>query len=353
MSLTFDIEHIKGSFKMAFKASIPTKGITAIYGPSGSGKTSLLRCISGLDECSGEITFNAKQWLNKKHSLPPEARNIAYLFQEGLLFPHLNAHQNISFSNNATNESVYQLASKLGIKHRLNATPNTLSGGEKQRVCLCRALLSKPDLILMDEPLSAIDTESKKALLKHIHAVSSEFGIPIIYVSHSIREISSIADHLIRVESGMIVREGNIDLLLSQADFMFNSPEDRNVIMRVEVTRISKQWHLIDVALSNCPDIEITLALDKEVVDQKLRLQISAKDVSISLNRNADQSIANILPCTVTSVHPMKNPAHKLVELELGQQVLFAQVTSKSVEILKLEPRSQVWAQIKAVAVLD
>jgi molybdate transport system ATP-binding protein len=353
MSLDIHIRHTKGSFELAFEARLPSTGITAIYGPSGSGKTSLLRCIAGLELCEGEISFNEHAWLNKAQRIPCEKRNIAYLFQEGLLFPHLSVRENICFGRTVDQAALLSLSERLGIEHRLNAMPDTLSGGEKQRVCLCRALIAKPDLILMDEPLSALDSESKKKLLEEIRTLSTEHKTPVLYVSHAIREISAIADHVVQIENGALSRHGRIDEMLSQPKFEFNEGDARSVILRGKVCENLDEWQLIRVQLNEPNSTPITLTASGEQLGQALRLQIAAKDVSISMTKHCEQSVMNILPCIVSGIHSMPHEAHALVELNFGSQTLLAQITRKSLAALGIEASMHVWAQIKAVAVLD
>lgn len=353
MSLVLKLTQIKDQFKMAIDTELPSSGITAIYGPSGSGKTSLLRSIAGLDECQGHLAFQESVWLDSEKKLPCEERDIAYLFQEGLLFPHLSVRENICFGKTIDSEALQTLAKRLGIDQRLDASPHTLSGGERQRVCLCRALIGRPKLILMDEPLSALDNESKKQLLQEINQLCHEHSIPVLYVSHSIREISSIADYLVQIENGTVIRQGTIVDMLAQPSFLLNENDERSVILTGEVAESLDEWQLIRVQLDAPSSESIMLTGQANILGRSVRLQVAAKDVSISLAKHADQSVLNILPCSVKAIHYPPSQAHALVELSFSTQTLFAQITRKSADVLGIAPQMQVWAQIKAVAILD
>jgi molybdate transport system ATP-binding protein len=353
MSLAIKLTQIKGQFKMAIDIELPSSGITAIYGPSGSGKTSLLRSIAGLDKCQGQIEFQGSVWLDSEKKLPCEERDIAYLFQEGLLFPHLSVRENICFGKTVDNETLQTLANRLGIDQHLDSSPQTLSGGERQRVCLCRALIGRPKLILMDEPLSALDNESKKQLLQEIDQLCHEHDIPVLYVSHSIREISSIADYLVQIENGTVIRQGTIVDMLAEPNFLLNENDERSVILTGQVAENLGEWQLIRVQLDAPSSESIMITGQASLVGHSVRLQVAAKDVSISLSKHADQSVLNILPCSVKAIHYPPSKAHALVELSFSAQTLFAQITRKSVNLLSIAPNMQIWAQIKAVAILD
>ena len=205
---------IQAQFKLSYSGfaldvdlALPGRGISAIYGASGSGKTSLLRCIAGLDRAVGQLCVNGEVWQDESHFLPPHQRSLGYVFQEASLFAHLTVRGNLDYGLNRLapaqrKVSLDHALDLLGIAHLMERKPEGLSGGERQRVAIARALLTSPRLLLMDEPLAALDLPRKREILPYLERLHTELDIPLLYVSHSPDELARLADHLVVLELG-------------------------------------------------------------------------------------------------------------------------------------------------------
>jgi molybdate transport system ATP-binding protein len=202
---------------------IPTQGVTALFGRSGCGKSTLLRCLAGLeDKVTGRICFDGRTWLSEQVSLPTAARNVGYVFQQGALFPHLTVRENLAFARDRAPQDLglERIAEACQIAHRLEARIATLSGGEKQRVAIARTLLSAPDLLLLDEPLSALDSQTKAEILPFLQTLKTQLNLPIILVSHAPDEVLRLADRVVLMEAGRVTAH----LTRDQAFALENSP---------------------------------------------------------------------------------------------------------------------------------
>ena len=214
MSIKLSLKINKESFLLVANLSIPSKGLTAIFGPSGSGKTTLLRAIAGLEaSAKGTLVVNEEIWQDTHTFIPTHKRSLAYVFQEANLFPHLTVRGNLEYGYKRVPEKERSISFNLvveilGIKLLLDRQPDNLSGGEKQRVAIGRALLTSPRIILMDEPLSALDQQSKKEILPFLEHLQQKLSIPILYVTHHLDEIKHLADYLVSIENGQIQASG-------------------------------------------------------------------------------------------------------------------------------------------------
>lgn len=220
--LKIDVLKKLSTFSFQFKQTIPCQGVTAILGVSGAGKTTLINLINGLikpDE--GNLSLNDVTLVETKHNIfvPPEQRNIGTVFQDALLFPHFKVIKNLIYgAKNINQQKIDEIISVLNISHLLNRYPAMLSGGEKQRVAIGRALLINPKLLLMDEPLSALDMPRKKELLSYIDKLVADLNIPIIYVTHNINEVKRIANYVVIIEQGKLQNHGETHSIL-QSDY--------------------------------------------------------------------------------------------------------------------------------------
>ncbi|MGQ9427590.1 molybdenum ABC transporter ATP-binding protein [Gilvimarinus sp. F26214L] len=347
-------------FTLDVDLTIPGQGITALFGPSGSGKTTLLRCIAGLERAQqGRLIVNGQTWQDGSNFLPTHKRPLGYVFQEASLFPHLSAMGNLQYAikrsgNNRfgnKNESADRLehtTALLGISHLLDRRPHQLSGGERQRVAIARALLIDPKLLLMDEPLAALDLARKQEILPYLEALHRELTIPILYVSHSPDEVARLADHLVAMDHGKVLASGPLSETLARIDFPIPLGADTGVVWEATVKDIDPHWHL---ARATFQGGELWLRDSNLQVNQHLRLRILANDVSLALQHHADSSILNVLPATVTQIADGDDGA-TLVRLDVQGSPLLARVTRKSVEHLGLEIGKGVWAQVKSVALV-
>jgi len=292
--------------------------------------------------------------------VPTYRRNIAYVFQEPRLFPHCNVEKNLQYALRRRSEisrrlkqpgpELQQVIDWCGIKPLLKQTPQTLSGGQKQRVAIARALLSAPKLLLMDEPLGALDNKSRDEILPFLEQLFPKFGIPMIYVSHNIKEISHLADDLVLLENGRVIAEGPLIELCSQLDLPLAQAADSATIMECEVHDFDENYQITTALLD--AQHKLQLASPKMAAGSLLRVRIPASDVSITLSKADDSSILNIIAATVDAIEPL-NEVRVLVRLKIGTQHLLAHITGKSATRLNLHPGQAVYAQIKTVALIN
>lgn len=223
MMINIDVVKQLTTFSFEFKQMVPCQGVTAILGVSGAGKSTLINLINGLIKPDqGKISLNDVTLVATKQNIfvPPEQRNIGTVFQDALLFPHLRVIKNLTYgAKNINRQKFDEIINVLNINHLLKRYPAMLSGGEKQRVAIGRALLTNPKLLLMDEPLSALDMPRKKELLNYIDTLVNEFKVPIIYVTHNINEVKRIANYVVILEQGKLLTHGNTHNIL-QSDYL-------------------------------------------------------------------------------------------------------------------------------------
>jgi molybdate transport system ATP-binding protein len=335
--------------------TMSTSGITAIFGHSGSGKTSLLRCIAGLEKAQqGQLIVNETCWQDANTFLPTHKRPIGYVFQEASLFPHLSAQKNLNYAVKRADQIVspefYQrVIEVMGLAGILNRYPSQLSGGERQRIAIARALLIQPRLLLMDEPLAALDHQRKQEILPYLERLHKSFDIPILYVSHSMDEVARLADHILVLDQGKVVAEGELTEVFSRIDLPQRLEEESGVILNGKVIEKDQQWQLMRVAFA---EGHIWLPDSGETLEQEVRIRVLAKDVSLALSNHDDSSIVNRIPVAVSEIKSDQDKAMSLVRLAMGSDYLVSKLTQKSVHNLDLSIGLKVWAQIKSVAIV-
>lgn len=359
LAVTHRQGYAKHPFILDINTSFPEKGITAVFGPSGCGKTTLLRCIAGLEKKSSTtLRFQNRTWRSDRHGLPTHKRNIGYVFQSGQLFPHLNVIQNLRYAikrakryDKQTGEypGIDELISLFGITSLLNRKVQRLSGGESQRVAICRALASRPELLLLDEPLAALDEARKQEILPYLEKLNEQLALPILYVSHSIREISRLADHLLIMEAGKVVREGNASTLLNDEALQTLDRDTAATIVNAVVTQREPKWQLIGAAFSGGM---LWLNDNGERIGAKVRLRIQSRDVSIMTTEPKHTSIQNRIMVRVAAIQATDHPAQRLITLTASDTRLRAHITQRAVESLKIQEGMTVWATIKAAAII-
>lgn len=230
-------------FSLDVDLQLPGRGVTALFGHSGSGKTTLLRCVAGLERSDqGELTVNGERWQNSAQNLfvPPHRRPIGYVFQEANLFTHLSVRRNLEFGMRRVpapqrRVALEQAVELLGIDHLLERMPDRLSGGERQRVGIARALLTSPRLLLMDEPLAALDLKRKSEILPYLERLHDELDIPVLYVSHSPDEVARLADHVVLLEQGRAIAQGELRETLARLDLPTAFSDDAGVVIEGEI----------------------------------------------------------------------------------------------------------------------
>ncbi len=342
-------------FTLDVDIEIPGQGITAIFGHSGSGKTSLLRCIAGLHRSTGgKLSINGKTWQDKGVFVETHHRSLGYVFQEASLFEHLTARDNLLYATKRAteppSEEIFQQTVKLmGIESVLENYPQQLSGGERQRVSIARALLSNPQLLLMDEPLASLDERRKQEILPYLERLRGELNIPILFVSHTVDEVARLADYIVVLEQGKVVTKGTLTEVLSRIDLPFRLGEDTGVIVEGKVAERNKRWHLVRVEFDGG---DLWLKDNGDAIGQSVRIRVLARDVSLSLENHQDTSILNRIPAEILEISPGSDQALSLVRLKVGSTVIIARVTGRSVEHLQLETGKKLWAQIKSVAIV-
>jgi len=353
LSITFKTGY--SDFELDVDVSLPLQGVTAIFGPSGSGKTTLLNVIAGsLRPRTGRILFDDQIWQQSSPDkwVPAHRRGVGLVFQDGQLFPHLSVGGNLDFAKKRAPEtsaghSYAEIIAAMDLSDLLNRAPQTLSGGEKQRVAIARSLLTRPRLLLLDEPLSALDSARKTELLPFLETLKSQFNIPTLYVSHDVDEVSRIADRVMMLDAGRVAGFGPTDDILSQFGLEAGrNPYDRTSSLKGVVDEQSPDSDLLAVRVGQG---QIWLASDLALrPGTHIQLKISARDVSIATKRPEQISIQNMIEANIVAIHEVKRPAFQTIELNVYGQRLDAVITRKAVSDLALSPGRNVYALIQS-----
>ena len=344
-------------FTLDVDLPMPGKGITALFGPSGSGKTTILRCMAGLERSpKGFLSVAGEVWQDEQHGifLPTHKRPLGLIFQEASLFPHLSVLGNLQYgmkrAGNTKGEGFDTMLDLLGIRPLLKRTPDSLSGGERQRVTIARALLTRPRLLLMDEPLSALDRKRKLEILPYLERLHDELSIPVLYVSHSLDEVARLADHLVLIENGRVTENGPLADILARPDLGAAFGGETGAVLETMVAA-----HEADgLTRLEFPGGKLYIAGNAHAPGSRLRCRIHASDVSLALSAYKDTSILNTLPAIIADVAETDTPGHVLVQLQLmgGESLLLARITERSRQTLGITSGLPVVAQVKSVAIL-
>lgn len=353
MSITASINLQRGSFQLEVKLELPAKGITALFGRSGSGKTTILRCIAGLERVNSmSLSVNGDVWQDEQLFLPVHQRALGYVFQEASLFPHLNVERNLMFGYNRVAKAQRQICftetvELLGLSSLLKRYPEQLSGGQRQRVAIARALLTSPRLLLMDEPMASLDQSSKAEILPYIERLHASLGIPIIYVSHAIDEVSRLADYMVLLEQGRVLAQGPLQELLTRTDLPLAHSANAAAVIKARVQAHSDDYiSELQLADGQCLAIsQQNIALGTEV-----RARVLARDVAIALVPPQQFSVNNCLAVTLLEISDDPNPSHVLLKLALSDQVLLSRISRRSLQRLALQPGQLLYALVKAVS---
>lgn len=342
---------------------LPGQGISVLFGASGSGKTSLLRCVAGLERASqARLALGADLWQDDSKGvfLPTWRRPLGYVFQEASLFDHLDVRGNLHFglqrAKSASGEAALQTAiDLLGIGGLLGRRTTELSGGERQRVAIARALATQPRLLLLDEPLAALDHARRQEVLPWLERLRDQLKIPMLYVTHSLDEVARLADTLVLLERGKARACGPVAEVLAGGGVLGLAAPDvlgegLGALLHATVAERDARWQLarMDFAGGSLWLRDTGLALG-----QAVRLRVLARDVSIALEQPSQSSIQNQLPCVVLALEPDGHPSQLRVRLQCGAATLVARVTARAVDALALAPGQSVWAQVKSVALVE
>ncbi|MDO8790158.1 MAG: molybdenum ABC transporter ATP-binding protein [Sulfuritalea sp.] len=342
-------------FTLDVDLSLPATGVTALFGHSGSGKTTLLRAIAGLERVpGGRLVFDGAVWQDDATWLPTHRRPLGYVFQEASLFPHLSVRGNLDYGMKRTwrrpaGADFQTIVDLLGIGALLDRKPDRLSGGERQRVAIARALLTQPRLLLMDEPLAALDLARKEEILPYLEQLDEVLHIPMLYVSHAPDEVARLADHIVVLDGGRALAAGPLTETLARLDLPIRLGEDAGAVFAATVAERDAEWHLARVEFDGG---ELWVRDSGVAVGRRVRVRILARDVSIANSRHDDVSIMNLLPATVIAHAGEDHPSAVLVQLSVGATKLLARLTRRSAQRLDLAPGREVWVQIKAVALI-
>lgn len=349
--LNINLQKQLGELSLTAHLAIPAKGVTAIFGRSGAGKSSLINLVAGLstpDE--GEISLNGKTLFHREKgiNLPPEKRNIGYVFQEHRLFPHYSVEKNLKYGCKRFDFIQFsQIIRLLGIEHLLNRYPSNLSGGEKQRVAIGRALLSNPDILLMDEPLSALDLPRKQELMNYLAELARQVDIPILYVSHSLEEIVRLADHLILIDQGKIVAFDRVVNVWHSPVFSAWQPDSQKLtLLELPIDAYQPVYKMLGLSLGHQ---QIWIGETPHYAfGEKRRVTIASRDVSISLDKAEYSSIRNVLYGTITRI--IELPDRIDLSIFVDAHEIWATITLWSYDELALKIGQDVYIQIKSVS---
>ena len=355
MTIAVQFEFDRGDFSLNVDLAIPERGVTALFGPSGCGKTTLLRAIAGLESgCEGYLRVGDEVWQDRRRFLAPHRRSLGYVFQEPSLFDHLSVRHNLEYGltrlrGAARKVSLEQAVELLGIDHLLDRRPHQLSGGEQQRVAIARAVAVSPAMLLLDEPLAALDVARKQEILPYLESLHRDLDIPLLYVSHSRDEVARLADHLVLLEAGRVQATGPVSELFSRLDLSLAHAVDSESVIEAVVAGYDEAFELNRLDFTGgC----FALAGSQLPHGRSVRLQVRARDVSLTLERQSGTSILNIFPAVVDQL-VAEGSAQTLVRLALAGTPLLARITRKSAVELGLQPGKSVYAQVKSIALLS
>ena len=352
-----------GGFSLNVQLSLPAQGVSVLWGASGSGKTTCLRVLAGLEpRATGRVVINGDVWQDSASQVfrPVHKRALGYVFQEASLFDHLTVEGNLKFGYQRTPAHERRYAwdhglDLLGISSLLPRKPQTLSGGERQRVAIARALATSPSVLLMDEPLAALDAQRKTHILPWLEQLHRHLDIPVVYVTHAIDEVVRLADHLVVLEHGKALASGPVIDLLSRPDLPLAQGDQACVVIEAQLATHPSPTGLRALTFAGGALLMPHNPNSPEVPGQPLRVRIQARDVSLSLQRPMQTSVLNVLPATVTALHE-DAPGQLLVHLRLGREadavVLLSRISGYSAQQLALAPGTAVYAQIKGVAMV-
>lgn len=341
----------QGDHRLTIDLHIPAKGITAIFGVSGAGKTSLINAISGLTQpqhgriqLRDRVLFDAEQQI----SLPPEKRRIGYVFQDARLFPHYRVRGNLQYGMAPAMKAQFDsLVSLLGLAPLLSRFPLSLSGGEKQRVAIGRALLTAPDMLLLDEPLASLDLPRKRELMPYLQKLAKQVDIPMLYVSHSLEEILHLADNVLVLDNGNVKAFGPLERVWSSSAMRPWLPvSELSSVLRVQVLEQHPDYPMTALSLG---DQHIWVSRVNQPLKTPLRIRIASADVSLALQPPHNSSIRNILPAQVVELVEVGDQVE--VKLRIGISELWARITPWARDELGIRPDQWLYAQIKSVSV--
>ena len=341
-------------FALEVDLALPPRGIAVLFGPSGSGKTTVLRGVAGLERAArGEVHIAGSAWQDDAAGvfLPTWQRPLGYVFQEASLFEHLDVSGNIDYAARRAGAAAPQdVIELLGIGPLLARRAHELSGGERQRVAIARALATRPRLLLLDEPLAALDAARRREILPWLERLRDHLSIPMLYVTHSAEEMARLADTLVVMREGRALAQGPLADTLTRLDLPTALDDDAGALLQGTVGERDTPWQLAHIEF---PGGGLWLRDEGLATGAPVRVRVLARDVSIALQAPAPgaSSIQNLLPCTVRAIAGRSGP-QVTVQLACGASVLLARITARAAHQLQLAPGREVWAQVKSAALV-
>lgn len=354
-----EFRNVLGNFILDTTFEAPGKGVTALFGPSGCGKTTVLRCIAGLIHVKdGFCDICGEIWQDRNGTfIPTHQRPLGYVFQEASLFPHLSVRRNLLFGaprQQPVDRPVIdfdEVVDLLGIRSLLDRSPRNLSGGERQRVGMGRALLTQPKLLLMDEPLSALDRKTKNEILPFIEKLRDHFSLPIFYITHDMSEVERLTDHMVLLDRGHVVAAGALAALQSDPSSPLAASREAAVTLEGMVEASDAEFGLVNISIPGGV-LQVPPPADGAIGEPR-RVRIFASDVSLAREEPKLSSILNVLPARVMTMKPLDR-YEVLVVVALGEAGdgahLLSRVSLKSCSELELAQGQLVYAQVKYVS---
>ncbi len=346
-----------GSFSLDVDFEVPARGITALFGPSGCGKTTLLRCIAGLSRLAGRLAVGEQVWQDDSARIcrKPHERPVGYVFQEASLFSHLSVRRNLLYGARRRSRSRRDeelafdpVVALLEIGSLLGRLPAALSGGERQRVAIGRALLSRPRLLLMDEPLSGLDQGAKEGILPYLETLHERLSIPILYVSHDLREVARLADTVIVMAAGKRVIDGPVEEILERLDLgLAAGPFETGVVLRARVSGQDSRFRITRLDLGGQP---VVIPAADLPVGEEVRLRVRSRDVAIATARPDSISVRNVLPGRVLEIVEDAGTAFAEVLVDIGAGRVRARITRDASADLGLTVGKEVFALVKSIS---
>ena len=354
MAIAVDIAARFGDFALSVTQDFATDGITAVFGPSGCGKSTLLRGIAGFEPAAtGHVRFEGEVWMDARRHVPPHRRGVGYVFQDARLFPHLSVRGNLDYAARRARHlparyGFDDVVGVLDLAPLFARNPSQLSGGERQRVAIGRMLLARPRLLLMDEPLAALDTRRKGEILPYIARLRDTFGLPVLYVTHALEEVTQLCDRVVALSAGRVAAAGGVSEVLERLDLAdVQGRFEAGAILRGRITGRDTAMHLSRVDLGGA-------VLDVPEISRPegsaVRLRVRARDVSLARGRPEGLSIRNRLAATVLAITEERAGAFAEVLLDVAGQHLRARVTRAAIRELGLAAGAPVTALVKSVA---
>lgn len=343
-------------FRLEVDLVLPGRGITVMFGPSGSGKTTVLRCVAGLETGTGVVALQDAVWQDSARRVftPTWQRAIGYVFQEASLFEHMDVRRNLHFGlrrveRSGDTRSLDAAVALLGIGHLLERPVGSLSGGERQRVAIARALATRPRLLLLDEPLAALDVARRREVLPWLERLHEELHIPVLYVTHSVDELARLADHVVLLEHGRVRASGPVAAAMASPDLARAIGDEAGAVVRAEVVALDPACALAQLRFGGntlwCGDAGLA-------VGQAVRLRILARDVSLALDPYPGSTLQNCIAGVIAEIAADVHPSQVLVRVQCGDAELLSRVTRRALVQLGLQPGARVWCMATSSAAL-